>query len=384
MNNLVILGATGSIGKSTLAVIDLHPNNFNIIGLSANKNHQAMLKLCTKYQPKWAVMTSPSAAKKLAQGLKNTTTTVLSGAQPLSELVSKSEVDIVMAAIVGSAGMMPTLSAIKAHKKVLLANKESLVLAGDLMTQALANSKATLIPIDSEHSAVFQCLQADRNGVKKIQLTASGGPFLHTPIKKLASITPEQACNHPNWSMGRKISVDSATMMNKGLEAIEAHYLFGLDPAQIEVIIHPQSVVHSLVHYEDGAALAQLSIPDMQTAIAYGLSYPKRLNSGVAELDLSSYGRLDFYSPDLEKFTCLNLGLNALKIGSSAIGVLNAANEVAVDAFLNGKISFLQIANTIEKTLNAHSPTKLNSLEEVLANDKKARIDTQMIINKAS
>lgn len=382
MNNLVILGATGSIGQNTLAVVDLHPEQFSIFALSAHTNWRAMLDLCKQYQPRFVIMTDVAAGEKLKQHLTHTSAEVLLGVSALCEVVGEPEVDTVMAAVVGSVGMQSTLAAIKADKRVLLANKESLVLAGNLLMQALQHSKAILLPVDSEHSAIYQCLESGKTGLKKIQLTASGGPFLHTDYKDLHHISPEQACCHPNWSMGQKISVDSATMMNKGLEAIEAHYLFDLAPEQIEVVVHPQSVVHSLVCYEDGSALAQLSVPDMKTAIAYALAYPKRMSSGVADLDLSQYGQLSFFVPDFDKFACLRLSFEALKAGSGTMGTLNAANEVAVVAFLQGRIGFLDIAKVIEQTLNKHHYLTISHLEDVLENDQQARKLSQDIINK--
>lgn len=372
MKQITLLGATGSIGQSTLSVIDQHPDTFRVFALSANTNWQDMLGLCQKYQPEFAVMTDPDAAKALAQAL-DTHTQVLHGAQALEQVATDERVDYVMAAIVGSAGMASALAAARAGKRIMLANKESLVLAGDLFMQTVADSGAELIPVDSEHSAVFQCLQSGAAGLDKVQLTASGGPFLHTPLEQLSQITPDQACAHPNWSMGRKISVDSATMMNKGLEVIEAHYLFNLTPDQIDVVVHPQSIVHSSVYYQDGSTLSQLGKPDMRTAIAYALSYPQRINSGVGALDLANSSPLEFYAPDLQKFACLGLAFAALKQGGSAMGTLNAANEVAVEAFLNHTIGFLDIAKVVEDTLNQVENSDPSSLEAIVDNDKRSR-----------
>ena len=372
MKQVTLLGATGSIGQSTLSVIDQHPDAFRVFALSANTNWQDMLGLCQKYQPEFAVMTDPDAAKALAQAL-DTHTQVLHGAQALEEIATDERVDYVMAAIVGSAGMASALAAARAGKRIMLANKESLVLAGDLFMQTVADSGAELIPVDSEHSAVFQCLQSGAAGLDKVQLTASGGPFLHTPLEQLTHITPDQACAHPNWSMGRKISVDSATMMNKGLEVIEAHYLFDLRPDQIDVMVHPQSIVHSSVYYQDGSTLSQLGKPDMRTAIAYALSYPERINSGVGALDLASSSPLEFYAPDLQKFACLDLAFTALKQGGSAMGTLNAANEVAVEAFLNQQIGFLDIAKVVAETLNQVDNSDPSSLEAIVDNDRRSR-----------
>ncbi len=378
---LAIFGATGSIGTSTLAVVDLHPNRFSIFALSANTNWQKMQILCEKYQPKFAIMVDELSAKKLKLSLNNSTI-VLSGADALNEVVAYDDLDTVMAAIVGSAGMQSTLNAIKFNKRVLLANKEALILSGDLLMSAFNNSQAQLLPVDSEHSAIHQCLGAGRSGLKKIQLTASGGPFLHTPLSQLKTITPKQACKHPNWDMGAKISVDSATMMNKGLEIIEAFYLFGVSADNIEVVIHPESVIHSVVSYKDGSSLAQLGLPDMRCAISYALFHPDRQDSGVADLSLADYQNLSFYQPDLDKFPCLKLSIDALKQGGSAMGALNAANEVAVSAFLKEQTTFLDIAKVIEKTLEAQPSYPVDTLDSILENDKTSRLLASQIVNK--
>ncbi|MBW5290088.1 MAG: 1-deoxy-D-xylulose 5-phosphate reductoisomerase [Candidatus Ruthia sp. Asou_11_S2] len=381
MKNITLLGATGSIGKSTLSVVDLHPDQFNIFALSADTNWQQMLELCNKYQPNYAVMVDEQSAEKLSNAI-TTDTQVLSGTQALDKIAAHQDTDFVMVAIVGAAGMSSALCAAKAGKRIMLANKESLVLAGDIFMQAVAEFNAELIPVDSEHSAIFQCLQSGRSGLNKIQLTASGGPFLHTSISKLKSITPDQACAHPNWSMGRKISVDSATMMNKGLEVIEAHYLFSLAPEQIDVVVHPQSIVHSSVYYKDGSTLSQLGNPDMRTVISYAMSYPQRINSGVAELDLTSTPALEFYQPDFEKFTCLKLAFEALNKGGNAMITMNAANEIAVEHFLNHQIGFLDIPKIIDQTLSTMKHTTPNSLDEVVNNDLVAREMTREIIKQ--
>ncbi len=372
MKNLTILGATGSIGESTLAVVDLHPDKFNVFALSANTNWQKMLDLCQKYQPEIVVMTNEAAAEKLISALSNDVQ-VLSGAEALNEIAAHPKTHYAMAAIVGAAGMASSLAAATAGKRVMLANKESLVLAGDLFMQAVRDNNAELIPVDSEHSAIFQCLQGGKSGLDKIQLTASGGPFLHTPLAQLQNITPDEACAHPNWSMGRKISVDSATMMNKGLEVIEAHYLFGLSADKIDVIMHPQSIVHSSVYFNDGTTLSQLGNPDMRSVISYAMSYPNRTRSGVAPLDFAKVSPLEFYPPDFDKFACLRLAFDALKQGGSAMGTLNAANEVAVDAFLNGRCGFLAIPKIIEQTLEKISNTPVNTIQAILDNDRRAR-----------
>ncbi len=381
MKNITLLGATGSIGDSTLSVIDLHPNKFNIFALSAHTNWQKMQTLCKKFQPNIVVMTDKVAAQKLSQTIDKSIQ-VLSGAEALEFIAAHDKTDYVMAAIVGGAGMASSLAAAQAGKRVMLANKESLVLAGDLFMQAVRGNNAELIPVDSEHSAIFQCLQSGKSGLSKIQLTASGGPFLHTPIEELHAITPDEACAHPNWSMGNKISVDSATMMNKGLEVIEAHYLFGLPVEKIDVIVHPQSIVHSSVYYQDGSTLSQLGVPDMRSVISYALSYPDRVVSGVAPLDLSNNSPLEFYAPNLDKFACLKLAFDALKQGGSAMGTLNAANEVAVAHFLDNKIGFLDIAKIVEKTLNKVQGEDISSLEAIIANDKKTREIAHEVIKK--
>jgi 1-deoxy-D-xylulose-5-phosphate reductoisomerase len=379
MINITLLGATGSIGQSTLAVVDLHPDKFNIFALSANTNWQKMQIMCEKYQPNFAVMVDEKSAQQLSQHLQNDCV-VLSGTKALETIASHINTDYVMAAVVGSAGMASSLAAAKAGKRIMLANKESLVLAGDIFMQAVKTHNAELIPVDSEHSAIFQCLQGGLSGLSKIQLTASGGPFLHTPLNELANITPDQACTHPNWSMGRKISVDSATMMNKGLEVIEAHYLFNLPSDKIDVVIHPQSIIHSSVYFNDGSTLAQLGNPDMRSVISYAMSFPKRINSGVTALDLTQNSPLEFYSPDFEKFPCLSLAFEALKQGGSAMGVINAANEIAVANFLDNKIKFLDIANIIEKTLEQSKHHIPKTLTEVLDNDKSARLLANEIV----
>ena len=379
MKNITILGATGSIGLNTLSVIDLHPDKYRVFALSANTNWQAMLGLCLTHKPKYAVMVDPSAAEELQNNL-NSDTTILSGEAALVDLSSHQETDYVMAAIVGAAGMASTLAAARAGKRIMLANKESLVLAGDLLMDAVKQSGAELIPVDSEHSAIFQCLQGGIKGLNKIQLTASGGPFLGMALTQLSRVTPDEACAHPNWSMGRKISVDSATMMNKGLEVIEAHFLFGLEHQNIEVVIHPQSIIHSFAYFEDGSVLSQLGLPDMRTAISYALSYPERHNSGVDTLDLTQQKSLEFHAPDFESFSCLRLAYEALKAGQSAAGTLNAANEIAVDAFLKQEISFLAIGETLEKTLEMVPIIALDTLDDVTENDQLSRQIAKSII----
>ncbi|MDB2589661.1 1-deoxy-D-xylulose-5-phosphate reductoisomerase [Candidatus Thioglobus sp.] len=372
MINIALLGATGSIGQSTLSIVGLHPEKFNIFALSAHTNWQEMLQLCNTFKPTFAVMADERAAAHLSSQLHGPTV-VLSGAKALDEIASHEQTDYVMAAIVGAAGMSSSLAAARAGKRIMLANKESLVLAGDLFIQAVKDNNAELIPVDSEHSAIFQCLQGGHSGLSKIQLTASGGPFLHTPLLELGAITPEQACAHPNWSMGRKISIDSATMMNKGLEVIEAHYLFDLPARSIDVVVHPQSIVHSSVYFEDGSTLSQLGNPDMRTVISYAMSYPDRIISGVPALDLTQNSPLEFYAPDFDKFPCLRLAFESLEKGGSAMGTMNAANEVAVSCFLEGQIKFLDISIVIEKTLEKAKHFYPDTLDDVIKNDLDAR-----------
>ena len=379
---IAILGATGSIGSNALAVIALHPERFEVVALSAQRNIHKLLLLCQQFRPRRVVVTEPAAALALiaqlsASGLASIEVRV--GADALDSIASAADVDLVIAAIVGAAGLSSTLAAAGAGKTLLLANKESVVMAGPLLFAALAASGGQLIPLDSEHNAIFQCLPRDyrRNpaahGIRRVLLTASGGPFLGFSREALRLVTPEQAVRHPRWTMGRKISVDSATLMNKGLEVIEAHWLFGLAADQIDVLVHPQSLVHSLVEYVDGSLLAQLGPADMRTPIAQALAWPERIDSGVARLDLLSAGSLCFEPPDLHAFPCLALAQAALRQGPMAAVVLNAANEVAVDAFLTGQLSFVGIAEVIEASLAAVIQTNVFTLPTVLATDSEAR-----------
>ena len=383
MKEVSILGATGSIGLNTLEVISRHTDKYKVFALSANKSWQKMLLLCKTHMPTYAVLVDPDAAESLRKTAPEGVT-VLSGENALIEIASHKEVDYVMAAVVGSAGMASTLAAVDTGKRVMLANKESLVLAGDLLINAAKKSGAELIPVDSEHSAIFQCLQGGIDGLKKIQLTASGGPFLKTPIHELKHVTPEQACQHPNWTMGKKISIDSATMMNKGLEVIEANFLFGLNSNQIEVVIHPQSIIHSFVYFNDGSVLSQLGLPDMRSAISYALSYPERHNSGVEDLDLTKQKPLEFISPNMSAFPCLGLAYEALKQGKNAPGTLNASNEIAVEAFLGNKIGFLDISKTIEKTLLDVPVSNVDTLERVVENDQLSRQIARSVIESSA
>jgi len=383
MKEVSILGATGSIGLNTLEVISRHTDKYKVFALSANKSWQKMLLLCKTHMPTYAVLVDPDAAESLRKTAPEGVT-VLSGENALIEIASHKEVDYVMAAVVGSTGMESTLAAVDTGKRVMLANKESLVLAGDLLINAAKKSGAELIPVDSEHSAIFQCLQGGIDGLKKIQLTASGGPFLKTPIHELKHVTPERACQHPNWTMGKKISVDSATMMNKGLEVIEATFLFGLSSNQIEVVIHPQSIIHSFVYFNDGSVLSQLGLPDMRSAISYALSYPERHNSGVEDLDLTKQKPLEFISPNMAIFPCLGLAYEALKQGKNAPGTLNASNEIAVEAFLGNKIGFLDISKTIEKTLLDVPVSNVDTLARVVENDQLSRQIARSVIESSA
>lgn len=393
MQYVTILGATGTIGLQTLDVISQHSQRFSAFALTANNNVKGLLKLCVQYAPKYAVMLQQEAAHLLSEELKSvgSATIVLHGDEALCEVSAHEDVDIVMAAIVGSAGLHPAMAAAKAGKRILLANKETLVMAGNLFMQAVKEGGATLLPIDSEHNAIFQVMPSQQNdaqkrgnlanlGVKRILLTASGGPFRHSTLDELKAVTRAQALNHPNWVMGPKITVDSATLMNKGLEVIEAHWLFNASPEQIDVIVHPQSVIHSMVEYIDGSVLAQLGNPDMRTPIAYGLGYPERLSSGVSRLDLLTTARLDFCAPDTTRFPCLRLAYDALKAGGTAPAVLNAANEIAVEAFLAEKIGFLDIPYLIESVLSATQVEHVESIEQLVLVDKLARQATSALI----
>jgi len=378
---LCILGATGSIGISTLDVVSRHPARFEVVALTAHSRVAELKQLCLAHRPRYAVVENPVEAQILSAELRvaGVATEVLAGAHALSQVAALSDVDTVMAAIVGASGLAPTLAAVRAGKRVLLANKEALVMAGALFMAEVRLGGAQLLPIDSEHNAVFQSLPADYSGsmqdkgVRRILLTASGGPFRNTPLDQLRAVTPEQACAHPNWVMGRKISVDSATMMNKGLEVIEAHWLFRAPADRIEVLIHPQSIVHSLVEYCDGSVLAQLGNPDMRTPIAHALAYPERIETGVTPLDLLAIGQLNFERPDQRRFPCLPLAYRALLAEGSAPTVLNAANEVAVAAFLAGRLSFLKIAEVITAVLDRIPTSPLPDLEAVMGVDAEAR-----------
>ncbi|WP_020203940.1 1-deoxy-D-xylulose-5-phosphate reductoisomerase [Cupriavidus sp. WS] len=379
MRRITVLGATGSIGDSTLDVIKRHPERYAVHALTAHRQVDKLAALCREFRPAHAVMGTAEAAAALqallrADGIK---TEVGYGEAALEAVATDAAVDAVMAAIVGAAGLRPSLAAARAGKRVLLANKEALVMSGRIFMDAVREHGATLLPIDSEHNAIFQCLPADdpryRAGVAKVVLTASGGPFRTRDPDSLHDITPDEACAHPNWVMGRKISVDSATMMNKGLEVIEAHWLFGAPAERIEVLIHPQSIVHSMVSYADGSVLAQLGNPDMRTPIAYGMAYPERIDAGVSPLNLATAGALSFETPDLVRFPCLGLAFDALRAGGLAPAVLNAANEVAVEAFLQGRIRFTDIARVVAGVLERAPGGNADTLEAVLSADQDAR-----------
>ncbi len=387
---VTVLGATGSIGLSTLDVIARHPQRYQVFALTGFSRLAELEALCLRFKPRFAVVPNKSAAQALQSALQGADlpTRVLVGEAGLCEVAAHPDVDAVMAAIVGAAGLPPTLAAVEAGKKVLLANKEVLVMSGALFMQAVRRSGAVLLPIDSEHNAIFQCLPVDYArglapvGVRRILLTASGGPFRQTPLDQLQHVTPEQACAHPNWSMGRKISVDSASMMNKGLELIEACWLFAAKPVQIEVVIHPQSVIHSLVDYVDGSVLAQLGNPDMRTPISHALAWPERIDSGVAPLDLFAIARLDFQAPDEQRFPCLRLARQVADVGGTAPALLNAANEIAVQAFLERRIGFPQIANIIEDVLNLESAIEVENLDSVLLADNRARAHAEQWLQR--
>lgn len=389
---ITVLGSTGSIGTSTLDVIARYPERYSVHALTAHTSKEALLQQCLLHRPAVAVLDSEVDAAWLRQALKlaGQPTEVNAGPEALCEVARDSSVDCVMAAIVGAAGLLPALAAAEAGKRVLLANKEALVMSGALFMDAVSRSGATLLPIDSEHNAIYQCLPSDhrgglyQHGVRQLLLTASGGPFRGWSADEIAKVTPEQACAHPNWSMGRKISVDSATLMNKGLELIEACWLFDAAPEQIQVVVHPQSVIHSMVAYHDGSVIAQLGNPDMRTPIAYGLAWPERIDAGVETLDLFQVARLDFEAPDEALFPCLNLAREAMRQGGMAAVVLNAANEIAVDAFLERRIGFTAIGQLVAEVLSRPSQGSVDSLESVLAVDQWARQQAVELVTRWS
>ena len=376
MKEITILGSTGSIGVNTLDVISRHRDKFNVKALTANTNLDVFLDQCIQHKPEYAVMADEDCASKLEEKLKKEApdVSILAGTDGLLQVAELETVDYVMAAIVGAAGLLPTLAAAKAGKRVLLANKEALVMSGKLFMDTVLQNNAELIPIDSEHNAIFQCIStANTSSISNIILTASGGPFLDTPINELSSKTPEQACKHPKWDMGRKISVDSATMMNKGLEVIEASWLFNIKSETIKVVIHPQSIIHSLVEYKDGSVLAQLGNPDMRIPIAYGLAWPERIETYVQRLDLFDIAHLDFKKAEADRFPCLQLAREAIKQGGTSCVILNAANEVAVNEFLNKRIKFTDIPTIIESVMSDVTQNTANTLEVILRDDGLAR-----------
>ncbi len=385
---ITVLGSTGSIGESTLNVLAHHPDRFNVVALCAHANVTRLAEQCHQFGARFAAISDDTKAKDLQSALNGLgcKSEVLAGDSAAGTAACLDETDTVMAAIVGAAGLEPTLRAVQSGKRLLLANKESMVIAGELFRAAAGEHNSTIIPVDSEHNALFQVLPPDLEaglesaGVEKLVLTASGGPFLHTPSKDLHHVTPEQACNHPNWNMGKKISIDSATLMNKGLEVIEASWLFDARPDQIDVIIHPQSIVHSMVAYQDGSVLAQLGMPDMRTPIANALAWPDRIEAGVERLDLTAMHGLEFYPPDAERFPGLALAYQALETGGSAPVVLNAANEIAVAAFLGHRIGFLQIPSVVSSALNTCATGNIETLDDVLDYDRVAREVAQKIV----
>ncbi|MDY0384129.1 1-deoxy-D-xylulose-5-phosphate reductoisomerase [Trichlorobacter sp.] len=374
MKQIAILGSTGSIGVSTLEIVASHPDTFRVVALSAGKNLELCARQVRQFRPKLVAVADPHDLPRLRELLDGQDVEITGGLEGLCAVATADGVQMVVAAIVGAAGLVPTAAAIRAGKDVALANKETLVTAGHLFMELVATHQVKLHPVDSEHSAVFQSITGHRNqDITKIILTASGGPFRETPLERLKTVTVQDALNHPNWSMGRKITIDSATMMNKGLEVIEARWLFDAPADKISVNIHPQSIIHSMVEYVDGCVIAQLGMPDMKAPIAYALSYPARVSSGIKPLDLTELSGLTFFKPDLERFPCLGLAYRALGEGESMPAVMNAANEIAVEAFLEGRISFLQIARVIEQTMDRHQAHRLSSIDEVLAADQWGR-----------
>jgi 1-deoxy-D-xylulose-5-phosphate reductoisomerase len=385
---ITVLGSTGSIGESTLNVLARHPERYHVVALSAHDNVIRLAQQCRQHNARYAVVSDQAKVPALQAALDELQckSEVLAGCDALGTVAGMDETEIVMAAIVGAAGLEPTLQAVQSGKRLLLANKESMVIAGELFRLAAAENAATIIPVDSEHNALFQVLPdqfedgLEQAGVERLILTASGGPFLHRDKASLTRITPEEACKHPNWDMGRKISVDSATLMNKGLEVIEARWLFNARPDQIEVVVHPQSIVHSMVSYLDGSVLAQLGMPDMRTPIAHALAWPERIEAGVKRLNLTDIGRLEFFTPDLDSFPGLGLAFQVLEAGGNAPVIFNAANEIAVEAFLQKRIGFLQIASTVAAALDACEPASISGLDDVLEFDRIARDETGRII----
>ncbi len=388
---VVVLGATGSIGTSTLDVLSRHPHRYRVIALSAQRQVERMARLCAQHRPGYAVMVDADAAQRLRELLReqNLPTEVLSGVAALEQMAALPEAQVVVAAIVGAAGLRSSLAAARAGKRILLANKEALVMSGQIFMDEVQRSGAQLLPVDSEHNAIFQCMPVnfgnglESTGVRRILITASGGPFRNTPVEQLDTVTPEQAIAHPNWVMGKKISVDSATMMNKGLEVIEARWLFNATPEQIQVVLHPQSVIHSMVEYRDGSMLAQLGNPDMRTPIAHALAWPERIESGVSGLDIFAVARLDFSPPDTQRFPCLRLAYQTVRAGGTSGAIMNAANEVAVQAFLERRLAFTGIARVVEQVMDCVPGGAALTLEAVLDADNAARVRAEHFVNSA-
>jgi 1-deoxy-D-xylulose-5-phosphate reductoisomerase len=383
MKNISILGSTGSIGVSTLEIIAAYPDRFKVVALSAGRNLELLCRQIEAFSPQIVAVISEESARELRSMLKGNKPEILHGVPGMIEVATATETELVVAAIVGAAGLVPTAAAIKAGKDIALANKETLVTAGRIIMGMVKEKNVRLYPVDSEHSAVFQSLQGQRReDVRRIILTASGGPFINYPLEKLAQVSIDDALNHPNWSMGRKITIDSATMMNKGLEVIEARWLFDMPGEKISVNIHPQSIIHSMVEYEDGCVMAQLGVPDMKAPISYALTYPERVQTGVKALDLTELSGLTFFKPDYSRFPALKLAYQAMESGESMPAVMNAANEVAVEEFLGGRINFTNIPIVIEKTMDLHQPHSLNSIEEVLFVDRRAREMSREVVAK--
>ncbi len=374
MKNITILGSTGSIGVSTLEIVSAHPDRFRVVAMTAGKNLELFSRQIKEFAPRLAVVASVDDVARLKDLCCGLDVSIMGGIEGLIAAATADETEMVVAAIVGAAGLVPTAAAIRARKDIALANKETLVTAGHLFMEMVAEYGVSLFPVDSEHSAVFQSIEGHRStDIEKIILTASGGPFLNTPVEQLKKVSVRDALNHPNWSMGKKITIDSATMMNKGLEVLEARWLFDTCVEKIDVNIHPQSIIHSMVEYIDGCVIAQLGTPDMKAPIAYALSYPGRVSTGVKPLDLTALSGLTFFKPDMDKFPCLGLAYRAINAGESMPAVMNAANEIAVDAFLDGNIGFIQIAEAIERTMDAHTAHDLCSIDEVLKVDLWSR-----------
>jgi 1-deoxy-D-xylulose-5-phosphate reductoisomerase len=380
MKNIVILGSTGSIGKNSLEVISRYPDRYRASYLVAHRNIDLLRQQIERFHPE-AVAVIDECAASVLKKLMNGTIEVFAGSESVEELVRRDDIDVVISSLVGFAGLRPTIQAIEAGKTIALANKETLVVAGELIMKLAGEKNVSIIPVDSEHSAILQCLLGeDRGTIAKVILTASGGPFLNTPLDKLKTVTVDEALNHPNWRMGNKITIDSATLMNKGLEVIEAHHLFGLSPDKIEVVIHPQSIIHSMVEFIDGSVKAQLGVPDMKIPIQYALTYPQRANSNFERVDFAKTGTMEFQTPDLEQFPCLRLAIEAMHEGGTMPTVLNAANEIAVEAFLNKEISFMQIPDCIEQVMNRHTTGENPSLHIIEETDREARAQTRSYI----